>query len=160
MELTQARVRELFDYRDDGSLIRRKSSGPAKAGSVAGSMDTRGHIQVRVNRILVHAHRVIFLWHHGYLPDEVDHRDMDKANNRIENLREATRSQNIANRSLRSDNKSGFKGVSFRKDVGKWVASIQKDKKRICLGAYIRLEDASAAYASAAREMYGEFARL
>lgn len=89
----------------------------------------------------------------------VDHIDGNSLNNRRSNLRLATNSENIRNSKRRSDNTSGYKGVTFRKDLGKWRARIIKDGKRITVGYANTPEDAFQLYQAAAEIEYGEYAR-
>jgi hypothetical protein len=106
-------------------------------------------------------HRVIWEMHYGPIPDgmHVDHENGDKADNRIGNLRLATRSQNKANEKLRKDNKSGFKGV-YRRENGKFRASISVNGKIKKLGNFDTAEEAHLAYCRAAHICYREFARF
>lgn len=90
----------------------------------------------------------------------VDHIDGDPRNNRRSNLRPATPSQNAANARRRSTNRSGFKGVSWDKGVGKWFAKVTVNRKQIYLGIYHDVEDAARAYDDAARYHFGEFAAV
>jgi len=90
---------------------------------------------------------------------EIDHIDGNTLNNTRANLRLATRSQNAANRRVRSDNISGFKGVTFLKANRKWRAKIFLNRKTKYLGLFDTAAEASAAYMKAATEQYGEFAR-
>jgi AP2 domain len=90
---------------------------------------------------------------------EIDHTNLDKTDNRFENLRDATRSKDGANlRALRT-NTSGAKGVCWDKRCGKWKASIQHDGKCYHLGYRDTREEAAALYAAAAEKYHGEFAR-
>ena len=99
------------------------------------------------------SHRIIFALTNGRWPDgEVDHEDRAKSNNQTENLREATRSQNGQNTTLRSTNKSGFKGVDWHKRGRKWVASITVDRRDIHLGLFTDILDAIAARQAAELE--------
>jgi hypothetical protein len=159
MNLTQVGVRELFDYREDGFLIWKIS--PAQRiniGDVAGTY-SKEYASVYIGGNPYKVHRIIFLWHHGYMPHEVDHRDLDTKNNRIGNLREASHSQNMANRRLFKNNSSGYKGVHWHKRTQKWCASIRVDKKLIHLGYYHNPDAAHAAYVKAAQVHRGDFAR-
>ena len=88
----------------------------------------------------------------------VDHRDGDGSNNRRENLRLASHTENIRNQRKSSVNTSGHKGAYWRKDVSKWVAHIGVNGKLIYLGYFANIEDAAAAYREAADKYYGEFA--
>ena len=90
----------------------------------------------------------------------VDHIDGDGLNNRKLNLRKATRSQNAMNGEMHVDNKSGFKGVSYHKARGKWVAWIMREGNRKYLGLFGNPESAHAAYVEAAKEHHGKFARF
>jgi len=89
---------------------------------------------------------------------EIDHRDRDKLNNRKYNLRPATRSQNRANSGKQKDSANPFKGVFFRKNPGKWEASICRDYKRHYLGYFDNPKGAAIAYDEAAVRLNGEFA--
>jgi len=89
---------------------------------------------------------------------EIDHINRDRADNRWANLRLATRSQNNMNAGLRSDNKSGHKGVSKRRDTGKWHARITVKRRILLLGNFHSFEDAVAARRAAERQFFGEFA--
>ncbi|WP_449043759.1 AP2/ERF family transcription factor [Paracoccus versutus] len=107
------------------------------------------------------AHRVVFAITHGRWPvDCVDHIDMDRSNNRPDNLREATKLSNAWNKKITKQNKSGFKGVSFHTDSGRWISSIWADKKNYFLGRFDTAEEAAIVYDSKARELHGEFAHL
>jgi len=158
--LTQERVRELFDYHDDGYLTWKiKPATQISAGEKAGTKRPDGYYDVGIDYKHYKMHRIIFLWHHGWLPTDVDHNDSDISNNKIGNLKAATRAQNCANRGLRKNNKSGFKGVYQRKDTGKWRASIRVlgSMKKINLGHFDTPEEAHAKYCEAGRHYYGEF---
>ena len=89
----------------------------------------------------------------------IDHRDGNITNNRWNNLRRATASQNNANRRRPRHNTSGYKGVSFRRDSGKWSATIGRDGKIIHLGIFATPQEAHEVYVKAARKLFGEFAR-
>lgn len=112
-----------------------------------------------VDRKLYKVHRLIFLWHHGWLPAEVDHSDTKKGNNRISNLRPAGKSENAWNVGARKNNTSGYKGVTWSKAYGKWQSQIQVRGKRRYLGLFDDPAKAHAAYVEAARQQHGEFAR-
>jgi hypothetical protein len=158
MELTQTRVRELFDYREDGVLISKVGVHKRAAGTVVGC-DSNGYKLVGIDYKLYKLHRLIFLWHHGYFPGEVDHIDGNPRNNRIENLRAATSQGNKANRGRNKNNSSGYKGVTWDKRREKWVAQIMVNRKHIHLGQFDSAESAHRAYVAAAEKYFGEFAR-
>lgn len=89
--------------------------------------------------------------------DMIDHKNRDRTDNRWENLREATRSQNNANR--RASSTHGFKGATFNRRQGRWMAQTKVNGKRVYLGYYDTPEEAHAAYVAAAERYFGEFAR-
>lgn len=89
----------------------------------------------------------------------VDHIDGNKKNNRRNNLRIATKSQNNWNAKLRKDNTSGAKGVSFDKNKNKWVVQIMKDKKQNRIGLFDSFEEARSVAEIERKKMHGEFAR-
>lgn len=90
---------------------------------------------------------------------DVDHQDGNGLNNRRCNLRGATRSQNLSNQRIRSNNTSGFKGVSRNKARAKWMAYIALHGKQHHLGYYDTPEAAHAAYVEASARLHGEFGR-
>ena len=90
----------------------------------------------------------------------VDHIDGDKANNHYENLRWATHTENMRNRTKHSTSSSVYKGVSFRKQSNKWVVHINVDGKTQHVGLFANEREAAEAYNAAAIEHYGEFAKL
>ena len=89
-----------------------------------------------------------------------DHRDGNGLNNQRWNLRACANSENLRNRGAQANNKCGFKGVSWRKDCGKWRADIMADGKRKHLGHFKTPEEAHQAYCAAAIELHGEFANV
>ena len=113
-------------------------------------------------RQLLKLHNVVYTRAYGPLPPgfEIDHRDLDRMNNRRENLRLATRDQNVKNRPMASHNTSGFKGVTFVKLRGNWLAQIVIDGAYHYLGHHSTREAAYEAYKEAATRLHGEFARV
>lgn len=90
--------------------------------------------------------------------DVVDHKNGDTLDNRRSNLRLCSKGQNNMNVKKRIDNKSGFKGVCFKR--GKWMAYIQANKKWKHLGYHESAEAAALVYDIAAKEMHGEYAKV
>jgi len=141
--ITQQRVRELFEYRCDGTLVRRSSaSSNTKPGDVAGSAKGLGYLGVTADRKSYYVHRLVWLYHNGYFPEHgIDHINRNKKDNRIENLREVSQSCNIKN-SLRRPNKtSGIRGVNWSSGRQKWCAMICNKGKVVNLGrCYDKIE--------------------
>jgi hypothetical protein len=161
--LTQARLHELLAYDMNTGVFTWKvrRGGKATVGAVAGRLDTHGHRQITIDGVLYLAHRLAWLYVHGVWPTvQIDHRDTAKDNNRISNLRLATRSEQMRNRGPMATNTSGFKGVSWHKKSGKWRAQIWQNGTSRTIGHYATTEEAAAAYAAEAYEHHGEFARL
>ena len=111
--------------------------------------------------VKMRAHRVIWALVYGCWPTAfIDHINGQRDDNRLSNLRQATRSENAMNRRLQVHSTSGFKGVCFDKSAGKWVAHIKRDGVRRTLGRFSSADEAAAAYNSAAINAFGEFALL
>jgi len=141
--VTYERVRELFDYRDDGKLIWKANKGIAKKGDVAGTINEYGYSMIGIDHKIYRAHRLIWLWHKGYMPEYgLDHRNRIRHNNWIKNLREATQQCNLRNTGNRIDSTSGVKGVSKHKKSDKWQAHIAVDMKQCYLGNFDDFDEA------------------
>jgi hypothetical protein len=155
-------IRSTFIYDPVSGDLRWRHNGRnqwARAGNLAGqsTKNCNGYSSVRVGGRSHRVHRVIWAYYYGVWPDQdIDHINRDRADNRIENLRDATRSQNLGNSIARS---TSLKGAHFDKRRGKWKARITVDYKEIWLGSYNTEAEAHAAYCDAARIYFGEFAR-
>jgi hypothetical protein len=134
------------------------------AGKPAGNINVRGYVQIQILNKNYLAHRLAWFYVMGEWPEhEIDHIDLNRSNNAWSNLRHATRSENAANSPPHKDGASGYKGVSYfkgGKKIKKWVANIKSNGKKYHLGYYMTKEEAAAAYAKAAAELHGEFARI
>lgn len=161
-DVTLERLRELLDYDPEtGIFTRRITRGNGAAGQPAGADCGRGYLKIAIDGRDYRAHRLAWFYHYGeWPPGEVDHKNTIKADNRIANLRLATPVENCRNRPLRSDNTSGYRGVSYSKAKSKWTAYIYIDGKKRQLGVHEAPEAAAAAYNAAATKHFGDFARL
>lgn len=163
IQLTQELVRELFDYKDGFLYWKVKFTKGTVIGERAGylKIDSRGNrYKITINKKYYYYYRVIFLWHHGWLPQTIDHIDHNKLNDRIENLRAATQSQNCKNTSSRKNSSSKYLGVSFCKRDNKWAVGISVNGKNIFLGRFATEKEAALIYNNAASLHFGEFANL
>lgn len=153
--ITQSRLKILFNYKQ-GKLYWVNSCRGTAAGSEAGTNDGR-YTKIMIDYKLYLAHRLIWLYHYGYLPEFIDHKYGRDIGDYLWNLRECTRSQNGYNAKLRKDNKSGVKGVYFHKSTGKWFSQIRDKGKRICVGYFKTVESARVAMEIKRNELHGEF---
>lgn len=164
-------LRQCFDYDAERGLLfwRRRppshfthsrqhtSSNTRFAGQLAGAVSPTGYLDVTVGGQKVRVHRVIWAMHTGAWPAiALDHANLNKRDNRFENLREATRSQNGANQPVSARNKVGLKGVCAHNS--RYRAQIKTGIKVLYLGMFDTPELAHAAYCDAARQHHGEFA--
>jgi hypothetical protein len=158
--ITQELVKELFDYREDGQLIWKNNGlNNYHKGNVAGSRNLRrGYAQVKIGKDTYQTHRLIYLWHYGYIPTFLDHSNRIKTDNRIENLRAASAAQNSANASKRSRATSKWKGVSYQKSKGWYRVYISFENKPKYLGKFDCELDGATLYNFFAKELHGDFA--
>lgn len=153
-------LRSLFRYEPStGAIYRRGQKSRRRAGHVREDGYRVIKVPYQGRRVQIMAHRLAYILHHGRHPEhEVDHRDTNRLNNRPDNLREATRAQQIANR--RTPGKYP-KGVVPRrtKNGYSYAAVIRINSKKTHLGTYPCPQQAHARYMSEARKLYGGFAR-
>jgi hypothetical protein len=157
-KLTQDYIKSLFEYKD-GNLIWLVDRKKTKIGDKAGSLKGSGYIATGIDRKYYLNHRLIFLYHYGWLPKKIDHIDTNNLNNSIENLRPATDSQNAQNRKISSRNKSGYKNICWDKNAKKWSVRIRSQGNYRYFGLFDDIELADLV-AQEARDKYnGNFAR-
>jgi len=168
-----AYLRECLDYDPETGVFRwrerplshfvsargRWQWNPKHVGKIAGSLDPLGYRLIGIKGVLLRAHRLAWvLMRGGPVPSEIDHIDRDPDNNRISNLRAATRSENMGNTPMRRDSTVGAKGIQ-RQPNGRFQAVIRHKNMRFCVGTFDTVEEASAARKKAAAFLHGEFAR-
>lgn len=155
------RVKEVFSYDPLTGLLSRKIACGRKGriGPVKGTLEKSGYLKIGLDGKQYFAHRLAWAILYGNWPkDSIDHINNIKHDNRLENLRAATTSENGANRFAQNNNKSGFKGVSAK---GKgYVANIRLHGKQVYLGYSTTKEEASKLYKDAAAKYHGEFAKF
>lgn len=147
-------VRALFFYDfNTGHLTRRsclpnsKSKNEHLIGKSCTCSDGKGYLITSIRKKLYRVHRLVWFYVHGVWPiNDIDHVNGNRSDNRIENLREATRGANGQNRTVRNrNNTSGHPGVYWDKAKGKWCAEIKIKRKKISLGVHTSKESAIAA---------------
>jgi hypothetical protein len=137
--LSQERVKQMLDYDPEtGEFTRKTSAGGFPVGTVAGSVNqVNGYRYVSVDRKYHLAHRLAWLYVYGRWPSgPLDHINRVRTDNRIENLREVTATQNNLNLGLASNNKSGEPGVVWDAPRGKWIAQVKHKSCNIHLGRF------------------------
>ena len=162
MELvTLERLKEVLHYNPDtGVFTWRKTFSHAVEGEVAGYDAGRGYWIIQIDNRRYRAHRLAWLYMMGAWPRElVDHKNLDRSDNRFENLREASHQQNRVNSRAHRNSRWGIKGVHFRARDRVWVAKITVNGRSKYLGQFDTAEAANAAYQDAAVRFHGEYAR-
>lgn len=156
--ITQERLRELFDYRADGALIKKVRRRGNRVGAALGSPSAR-YVNAVVDGRLYLLHRLVFLFHHGFWPETVDHINRDTMDNRIENLRAATTAENARNRKVDRRNKTGVKNIRRDPRTGRFRVVMQIDGKQRSLGTFDTIEDAAQRATDLRNQLFGAFAR-
>lgn len=149
----------IFKYNPDGSFVRigklgtSGSMGKKTFGTICKSS---GYSKISINKKAYYFHRIVFFYHTGLMPKYVDHINGNRADNRIENLREATSQENAFNRT--GLNTQGIKGIWFSKSENTWRAQIKIGPKRIQLRNKNK-EELIKTLKNKRKELHGNFAR-
>lgn len=146
-----------FIYKD-GDLYWSDNAAYKVRGKLAGFVNKLGYRKIEFNGKKYGAHQIVYAMHNGFIPESIDHINGNKADNRIENLRPATKSENGYNRPVMSHNTSGAKNVAFRKDTGKWRVDMRINGKPKCFGSFDNFEFAELVAMEARNKYHGEFA--
>lgn len=145
-QLSQEFLKSILHYDEETGLftwlVNRHSN--KVAGAIAGSPKD-GYLVIHIERQNHRAHILAWLYVYGEYPQEIDHKDRDKTNNQLANLRQTTRSLNAQNRNPQSRNTSGVAGVSFSKRSKKWISQITSHGKSYYLGSFHDLDKAVSA---------------
>ncbi|WP_391487129.1 HNH endonuclease [Leclercia tamurae] len=149
----------LLDYeRETGTFRWKCARGAVKAGDKAGNLRVDGYVHLTICGRCILAHRLVWLFETGSFPDGViDHVNCIKSDNRFENLRLATVSQNNHNLPMRRNNSSGVKGVTWHKQHGKWHARCKYLGVSHHVGYFNELNDAEEAVKRLREKLHGEF---
>lgn len=146
-----------LSYDEETGIFKWKvSKRGLRIGDVAGSKRQHGYIAIRINNSLIYCHRLAWFYVHETWPTgEIDHIDGDRSNNRIVNLRDVAHRINTQNlRRARSDNRSGYLGVSYDNRSKKYVARLQTFGKQKWVGSFDEPEQAYEAYLEAKRKTH------
>ncbi len=159
-EVTQELLQKLFEYRDGNLFWKQLCTNKTKQriGTLAGYIHPKGYRIVSVYGYQHKAHRLVFLYHHGYMPEFIDHINNKKDDNRIENLRPATKADNCRNTGLAKNNTSGIKGVSKAPRLETWRARISVKGKFLQVGGFKNKEAATEFIQKWRTELHGQFA--
>lgn len=152
---SQETLKNLFTYDTQKGQLIKINGKKRKAKSTLKATYSNVMIEGKAFR----EHRAIWIWHYGDIPNgkTIDHKDGNSKNNRIENLRLCTYSENNSNKKMQRNNKTGYKGVHRSGD--KYAAGICQNRKIVYLGRYDTATEAAMAYDAAAIERFGEFAK-
>lgn len=165
MELTQEYVLSLFTCRGGNLFWKIHKGSRAHIGDLAGSINSRKYRIITIDYTIYYAHRLIYLYYHGFIPEFLDHVDGNTLNNDISNLRDATLPQNQWNQKKTKSyggkqTSSIYKGVYRNKQREKWHVKIQIKGTRKHIGYYDSEIEAAKAYNTAAIKYFGEYAWL
>lgn len=159
-DIDVGKLKEMFSYDRATGVISWKIARLGRHPGVrAGTLMTNGYIYIKIKGAYYLAHRIAWAITHGAWPStQIDHKDGNKINNRLDNLRPATTAQNTRNRTVQTNNRTGLKGVSKHR-AGGYFARITRDGCVHYLGYFKTAKEAKAAYDLAVGEHHGEFAR-
>ena len=157
--IAQQQVLDAFEYREGKLYWKYVKSIRIKTGDEAGREDGFGYRIVRFNYKMYRTHHLIYLMFHNVLPKIIDHINGNRLDNRIENLRIATDSQNNCNKGIQANNTTGSKNVKWHKRIKKYEVSVQVNKKRQYIGVFEDLELADLVAHMAREKYHGNFAK-
>jgi hypothetical protein len=158
--MTQNELKSVLNYdKETGNFYWKVSKGRAKIGEIAGKDDLNGYKMIGINYKYYLAHRLAWLYEYGEFPENnLDHINCNKLDNRIVNLREASKSQNSWNKTLFKNNTSGIKGVYWEAKRKLWRVTLGYFSKRIFLGRFKDKEMAELVAIEAMQKYHKEFA--
>lgn len=159
--LSHKRLKQFISYCPETGGFKRLDGYKVKKGCRAGGLDALGYLKIKLDGFTYLGHRLAWFYMHGKWPaDEIDHINNNPSDNRLVNLREATPSQNKANRMLPRHNTSGCKGVSYYTADDIWVVRFLAGGKNIYIGRFKEKEEAIQAYKDSIHKYHEEFTNL
>lgn len=161
MKVTHERLLEVLSYERITGIFRWrvKIAKNTIVGGIAGTINDIGYRQIRIDGTIYCEHQLAWFYTTGIWAVRLDHKNRIKSDNRLENLREATHSQNLHNAKAQKNNRSGLKGVYKSKNKrNPFCARICVNEHQIHLGYFSTKEEASHAYIQASEKYLGEFA--
>ena len=161
-QISSKRLKKMLNYNPHTGIFTWKvSSGTKKKGDIGGYETVRGYITISIDGVAYKAHRLAWFYMHSKWPSfDIDHKNSIGCDNRISNLRTASRTMNCANGHIRRTNKSGYKGIGFCLHLGLYRAKLQHRMSSIHLGYFKTAKEAHEAYKIGAKKYFGEFARI
>jgi hypothetical protein len=155
------KIQDYIDYNPETGAFQWKVTRNSQVlkGDIAGGINDEGYVKIKIQNKTYSAHRLAFYFMTGnFPPEEVDHINNVRNDNRWSNLRLANDNHNNANKGIQSNNTSSVKGVSWNALQNNWRARIQVNKVPITVGYFTDLEDARIAIEAARKKYHGEFA--
>jgi hypothetical protein len=143
--LTQSELKELIDYDAETGVFTwiQSPRNNIPSGSIAGSIDSKGYVRILYKKKLYLGHWLAWFFVYNKWPDnELDHINGNPTDNRICNLRDVTRKQNMENKKVYKNSKTGYAGVTWHSRDKKWNVRIGHYGKRISIGYFDNLDDA------------------
>lgn len=149
------KLQSLFSYDPETGILWRKGE---QGMQVAGGSASNGYLRTRAGGEQYAVHRIIWKMVHGVESDDIDHINGERKDNRIANLRLATRSDNNRNIVISPMNTSGYSGVTYLKREKRWKAYLKVEKTQVCAGLFKEKREAVIAYNHLALRLHGDFA--
>lgn len=160
--LTHEYLKKILQYEEETGLFywKKRLSIRVTVGAVAGHISkVSGYVELRIHGKMYRGHELAWFYKTGEFSKFVDHRNNIRHDNSWTNLRLGTQAENNRNKSMHSNNTSGYKGVSWSSRRKKFIVGITYESKYIYIGQYDSAKDAAIAYDEMAITLFGEFAR-
>lgn len=149
----QAMEKDLFIDLDKQEITRLSTGNKLKFFLTGSKKNDNQYYTIDFKGYLLRVHRLFFYWRNLYLPRLVDHKDRNRFNNNIENLRDLSHSENGRNTNKRKKTSSKYKGVSWNKESKKWESKLMLNRKSLFLGYFNDEDDAGQRYNNKIREL-------